>query len=208
MASAGVKKYLGIYNAISAVLWGVTLVRLAILYPLVGPEYVSEGVAPFLVWVQTLALLEVLHSAVGFVRSSPVTVAMQVASRLFLVWGVIRLFPLSASHVVFSVMVAAWSITEIVRYSYYWTQLRGSTPGWLEYIRYTFFIVLYPVGASSEAFLAYRALPAANFFHPHWALVMKVVLLIYPPAFYVLYSHMFKMRAKVLDPARVPRKQQ
>lgn len=38
--------------------------------------------------VQTCALLEVLHSALGWVRSPVATTAAQVASRLFLVWGV------------------------------------------------------------------------------------------------------------------------
>lgn len=191
-------KYLEIYNALSAVLWGCVLIRLAILVPLVGTEFTCEGVAPFLSGVQSLALLEIVHSAVGLVRSSPVTALMQVASRLFLVWGVVRLFPQSAAHPIFSVMVAAWCLSELTRYPYYWAQLRNSTPRWLEWLRYSLFIILYPVGASSEAFLAYRALPAANYYHPYWAAIMKLVLVIYPPAFYLLYKHMFVMRKKVL----------
>lgn len=190
--------YLEIYNALSGVLWGCVLIRLVILLPLVGTEYASEGVAPFLSGVQSLALLEVVHSAVGLVRSSPITALMQVASRLFLVWGVVRLFPQTAAHPVFSVMVVAWCLAELIRYPYYWTQLRKSTPKWLEWLRYNLFIILYPVGASSEAFLAYRALPAANYYHPYWAAIMKLVLVIYPPSFYLLYKHMFIMRKKVL----------
>lgn len=49
--------------------------------------------------IQTLAIMEVLHSLLGWVRSPLVTVAMQVASRYYIVWGInhffqnVRLFP-------------------------------------------------------------------------------------------------------------------
>ena len=193
------KKYLSFYNALSAVLWADVLFRLMVLLPLAGFKYVSEGVAPLLIGVQSMALLEVVHVALGFVRSSPITVLMQVASRLFLVWGVLKPFPTSAATPVFSAMVFAWCITELVRYPYYWSQLRGYTPKWLEFLRYNLFFVLYPIGASSEVYLTYRALPLANYYHPFLALIMKIVMIIYPPAFYVLFTHMIRMRSKAVS---------
>ncbi len=42
--------------------------------------------------VQTLAIMEVVHSLLGWVRSPLVTVAMQVASRYYIVWGITSLF--------------------------------------------------------------------------------------------------------------------
>lgn len=44
-------------------------------------------------FVQSFALLEVLHSLLGWVRSPLGTTMAQVASRLYLVWGVTALFP-------------------------------------------------------------------------------------------------------------------
>lgn len=41
-------------------------------------------------WVQTLALLEIVHVLLGFVRSSIETTVMQVFSRLFLVWWIVE----------------------------------------------------------------------------------------------------------------------
>ena len=46
---------------------------------------------------QTAAILEVLHSLVGLVRAPVGTTAMQVASRLWLVWGILDLVPAAAS---------------------------------------------------------------------------------------------------------------
>lgn len=43
--------------------------------------------------VQSGAVLEVIHVLLGFVKSPLITTAMQVASRLFLVWGVMERFP-------------------------------------------------------------------------------------------------------------------
>eukprot|EP00951_Prasinocladus_malaysianus_P037525 scaffold403922_cov50-Prasinocladus_malaysianus.AAC.1 len=43
--------------------------------------------------VQTAALLEVVHSAVGLVRSPVLITAMQVASRIWILWGVVVAVP-------------------------------------------------------------------------------------------------------------------
>lgn len=44
-------------------------------------------------FIQTCAVLEILHSALGWVRSPLGTVMSQVASRLILVWGIAPWFP-------------------------------------------------------------------------------------------------------------------
>lgn len=59
-------------------------------------------------------------------------------------------------------MVLAWSATEVIRYSFYAFNLLGENPYVLLYLRYTTFYILYPIGASSEAFLTYATLPASS----------------------------------------------
>lgn len=44
-------------------------------------------------WVQTAAVLEVLHVGAGLVRSGVATTVAQVASRLVMVWGILIQFP-------------------------------------------------------------------------------------------------------------------
>ena len=58
-----------------------------------GGSYAYKGLGPAVVWTQTPALLEVVHAVTGLVKSSPVTVAMQVASRVWMVWGVVEQRP-------------------------------------------------------------------------------------------------------------------
>lgn len=195
-----VKEYLTAYNGASAFLWFAVFARLAILWPLVSAQFVVEGLGDFTKWVQTLAVLELVHALAGFVRSPVVTTAMQIASRLFLVWGVVWMFPDAATSTPYCTMVLAWSITEVIRYSYYAVNLSkdGVVPRWLVWLRYNTFYVLYPLGAGSEMVVTFLALDDAAKFSPLYALAFKIILLIYIPGFYVMYTHMIKQRRRVL----------
>lgn len=108
-----VSAYLIAYNLASSVAWGHILFRLAVhlltaptkrswilpnsafsnLPPSVIP-YVERATTAFSAvgeetkWVQTAAVLEIVHAALGFVRSPVGTTAAQVFSRLALVWGI------------------------------------------------------------------------------------------------------------------------
>ncbi|XP_030342883.1 very-long-chain (3R)-3-hydroxyacyl-CoA dehydratase 2 isoform X2 [Strigops habroptila] len=81
-----------------------------------------------------------------------------------------KIFPLSFIH--FSCMqaqvqtedsvllfVVAWTITEIIRYSFYTFSLLNHLPYLIKWARYTLFIVLYPMGVSGELLTIYAALP-------------------------------------------------
>ncbi|KAG9220788.1 hypothetical protein CCMSSC00406_0002612 [Pleurotus cornucopiae] len=113
-------------------------------------------------FVQSFALLEVVHVLLGWVRSPLQTTAMQVASRLFLVWGIVEPFEASRSNPLYTSMVFAWSATETIRYPFYACSLLGLEPYPLLYLRYTTFYLLYPLGASSEAFIIYSTLPKSS----------------------------------------------
>ncbi|RMC18732.1 hypothetical protein DUI87_04628 [Hirundo rustica rustica] len=55
--------------------------------------------------------------------------------------------------------VVAWTITEIIRYSFYTFSLLNHLPYLIKWARYTLFIVLYPMGVSGELLTIYAALP-------------------------------------------------
>ncbi|KAJ6499364.1 PTPLA-domain-containing protein [Mycena sanguinolenta] len=155
--------------------------------------------------VQTCALLEVVHSLLGWVRSPLQTTAMQVASRLWIVWGIVQQFDVARISPLYTSCVLAWSITEVVRYSFYACSLLGSEPSVLLYLRYTMFYVLYPVGASSEAFLAYSTLPFPSgiptlesflgWSAPEYA--RAVLFLVWWPSLYQLYTYMIAQRRRI-----------
>lgn len=76
--------------------------------------------------VQSAAVLEIVHAALGWVRSPVPTTVIQVASRLWLVWGISERYNESAGSAFYASMVFAWSLTECVRYSFYANSLMGS----------------------------------------------------------------------------------
>lgn len=58
-------QYLTAYNGVSTLLWLTLLGRVLLLVPLAGFDNVYPAVGQFTKWTQTLALLEVAHSALG-----------------------------------------------------------------------------------------------------------------------------------------------
>jgi hypothetical protein len=125
---------------------------------------------------------------------------MQVASRFLLVWGIAYLFPATtASSPAYSTMLIAWSITEVIRYSYFAINLSfGGVPGFMTWLRYNTFFVLYPLGISSECWLVWKAIEPAKSYNEAWQWVLRAILFIYVPGAYILYSHMMAQRRKVL----------
>uniref|UniRef100_A0A1I8C1U6 Very-long-chain (3R)-3-hydroxyacyl-CoA dehydratase n=1 Tax=Meloidogyne hapla TaxID=6305 RepID=A0A1I8C1U6_MELHA len=98
-------------------------------------------------------------------------------------------------------LLIAWSITEVIRYSFYALNLINAVPSVLIWMRYTFFILLYPLGAGGELLTMFAALPeiaerkhftiempnSANFaFNFYWAVIL--LALTYIPLFPQLYG--------------------
>ncbi|KAG6830808.1 hypothetical protein H0H92_014657 [Tricholoma furcatifolium] len=149
--------------------------------------------------VQTFAILEIVHVLLGFVRASLPTTMAQVASRLFLVWGVMEQFVEVRTNPIFTSMLVSWSLAEVIRYSFFAVTLLGYESPLLLWLRYTSFYVLYITGASSEALLNYATLPMSSPL-TNWSvldLVRGVLFVIWWPGLYVMYTHMIKQRRKV-----------
>lgn len=149
----------------------------------------------------------------GLVRS-PVTATLpQISSRLYATWGIVWSFPEVRTHILVSSLVISWSITEIIRYSFFGTrEAFGSAPSWLLWLRYSTFLLLYPTGITSEVGLIYKALPYMkesgkfsvrmpnkwNFsFDYYYAALVSIA--IYVLDFPHLYSYMLGQRKKALS---------
>ena len=114
--------------------------------------------------------------------------------------------------------ISAWTLTEVVRYSFYLFALIGEVPYAIQWCRYTFFIVLYPLGVTGELLsiygslndvaerkLYYIELPnkaniAFNYFY-----YLILIMLLYIPIFPQLYLHMIAQRKKVIGGAVRPK---
>ncbi|CAG9465252.1 unnamed protein product [Pedinophyceae sp. YPF-701] len=218
--------YLVLYNSVSCAAWAYVL-GLTLSTCTGGNASVWSSVELPLKIAQTAAVMEPLHAALGLVRSPLATAAMQVYSRLFVVWGVLHTVPAAATqHVAvpgvpdgalpfgglsLTTCLIAWCVTEVIRYAFYATKEIGEAPYVITWLRYTTFIVLYPLGVSSELALLYLAYPTIKeqrpysldmpnafnfaFDYPTWCLITAGL---YLPGFPQLYLYMSTQRVKVL----------
>jgi very-long-chain (3R)-3-hydroxyacyl-CoA dehydratase len=208
--------YLFSYNAVQFVGWSFLLYEIcnSIIsnkHDKLDMNQLYNDVSFTLQIFQTGAALEILHAALGLVRSNVQITFQQVFSRLFITWGILHLLPTSRSSVGVICLLFAWTITEMIRYSMYAIQLISSPPYFLTWLRYTFFIIAYPVGVSGELLCKYTGfweakqsgilsinLPNSwNFTFQFWMFI-GVLGCLYIPLFPPMYLHMFAQRRKIL----------
>ena len=154
-----IRSYLILYNTLSAIAWSVLLFNTGKSFLLDDPynhQILFHKTGIYLAYLQTVALLEVLHAAMGWVRSGVVSNVIQIASRLFVIW-VAGVYGGSGKHWAYGMMSVAWALSDFTRYAYYLTQLTDASVPILKWARYNFFLVLYPVGTLGEAILIYLA---------------------------------------------------
>lgn len=207
--------YLKTYNLIQVLGWSY------IFYKLLIHDFSSTIEAslwqslkwPIIIF-QNAAVLEIIHSAIGLVKSNPILTTFQVSSRILVVVCVLLATPYNYAPSSYGVPLAifAWSITEIIRYLFYFMNLNGFVPQLLLWLRYTTFIVLYPIGVSGELLCLYSAVKYASTHPDAWSyglpnawnfifsyyFMLVTTMLAYIPLFPQLYFHMFAQRHKML----------
>mmetsp|Transcript_7215 Transcript_7215/g.30719 ORF Transcript_7215/g.30719 Transcript_7215/m.30719 type:complete len:219 (+) Transcript_7215:34-690(+) len=204
--------YLVFYNVAQFVGWGYILYQLVLNFANgYDPSTLWESVGCALMIFQNAAVLEIVHSLVGLVRSPVGTTLMQVFSRVVVTTIVCYNIPEARVDHNFAMIMFAWSVTEVVRYSFYAFNLVGRVPYPLVWMRYTFFYVLYPLGVSGEIWTIIIALPITiernvlgmhDFGTPYiLAGLFVVALLGYIPGFPMLYNYMRVQRRKVIGGA-------
>jgi len=206
------KTYLVAYNTIQTLGWSFLLFQMAT-HLLSGGEvstlYANTKLS--LQIFQTGAALEIFHAIFGLVRSSVQVTTQQVFSRVYVVWAILYMCPTSQLSIGFPLLLFAWTITEIIRYSMYAVSLVGNPPFFLTWLRYTFFIIAYPVGVSGELICMYAALLQAmqqdilsvqlpNMLNVTFSFPLLIlgIMLAYIPLFPPMYFYMFGQRKKVL----------
>ncbi|XP_026323874.1 very-long-chain (3R)-3-hydroxyacyl-CoA dehydratase hpo-8 [Hyposmocoma kahamanoa] len=206
------KFYLLAYNGIQSLGWSYLLLQTLTHFLNRGTlDTYWDEIKWTVIIFQNAAVLEVLHAAIGLVPSGVVVVLMQVYSRVFLVCGALLATYGATVSPGLPLCILAWSITEIIRYAYYALNIVNTVPQGLLFLRYSTFLVLYPVGITGELLCMYHALPEINekklftismpnswnfAFNYYYFLIFYMLL--YIPLFPVLFGHMLTQRRKML----------
>lgn len=205
--------YLALYNAASAGGWAYVNYLVWADYLETGSfnnAFAASGDALYL--VQTAAVLEIVHSALGLVRASAFTTFLQVFSRVAILWGVLHLSATAAASPAAFLCIASWGLVEVPRYTYLLVHTLGTAPAWFTWIRYSLFLVLYPTGISGEMISMYFSLDdldqgaasitmpnTYNFVYNHAGVMRFLLYVVWPMGAYTMYTHMLKQRGKKLS---------
>lgn len=192
-----INNYLIAYNFLLAIGWTALLV-----YWLVIGRPLDQFAWGLLVVCQFAAGLEVLHAGLNWVKTPVVTCLIQVSSRIFVL--LLVLFLPGADLLSFAgwdgitLILIAWTLTEIVRYSYYFFNLIGRPSSVLAYLRYTLFLGLYPLGVTGEVLIIVSAILVVWKSAVLLVVGLGVVLVSYVYFFPKMYQHMLRQRRQKL----------
>lgn len=198
-----INQYLVFYNATLFIGWFFFLVwQLTHAFSLDRIAIITLNVC------QLLALLEIFHAYKKWVNTPLFTGALQVSSRIFVLFWInviphenmIGFWGIEGIHIV----TVAWSLTEIVRYRHYTLVLLNKEQYWLTFLRYTLFIVLYPIGVAGEMLILLSVLKWNQWEIGLINIVIVLVMLTYLPFFPKLYGYMWQQRKKKLVDNKQP----
>ena len=220
---AALAAYLAVYNLAQAGGWGLALALLGQGWRNGGARAAWEAGGALCYVMQCVAVLEVVHAALGLVKARWSSAALQWVARTNVITLVVAETPEIWGRPAVTIMLAAWALGELVRYPWYALTVLNVCPRALTWLRYTAFIPLYPVGFLGEMVCIVQALPylqARPRLHavPLDALVpdslkaglaasplsyhgfMMCMLVYYPIGWFSLYRHMFRQRRNKLGP--------
>ncbi|CAH0399555.1 unnamed protein product [Chilo suppressalis] len=217
-----IKVYLILYNLFQFVGYTYILAVIGVRYAKLGYDSVAdtyEHVGPAMKFVQLMQYLEVMHPMFGYTRGGVLTPFLQISGRAMVLFVNIEAEPRMQTKPVVFYLFIIWSTVEVIRYPFYITQLYKKEIGFLTWLRYSIWIILYPLGFLCESVVILRNIPyfeeTQKFtvsmpnewnFAFHMPSFLRFYLLSLAMAGVFLMKHMYKLRTAKLKPKIVIRK--
>ena len=191
--NARIEKYLIGYSFIQVFAWLTAFIFINVDYE------VSFGI---ILIFQIISLVETFHAYKKWNNSSPFFSFIQTAARLNILFLAFRLAvqfafdDLNYFDEVVTIMFHVWCLAEIIRYAYYLSQLLKKEIKIVSWLRYSAFIILYPIGVVCEFFIMYLVFINNNF---GLKIILIVIAIAYIFLFPRLYLHLLKQRKLKLN---------
>ncbi|NWV69018.1 HACD3 dehydratase, partial [Malurus elegans] len=172
-------------------------------------------ISDMMYFCQTLALMEIMNSLIGLVRSPLIPAIVQVFGRNFVLFVILgSLEEMQSKPVVFFIFYF-WSISELFRYPYYMLSCIGIEWKPLTWLRYTVWIPLYPLGGLAEAVCIVQSIPifsetgkfSLGLPNPlnvtiQFPFVLQIYLIALFLGLFVNFRHLYKQRKHHLGPKK------
>ncbi|XP_078690083.1 very-long-chain (3R)-3-hydroxyacyl-CoA dehydratase 3-like isoform X2 [Branchiostoma floridae x Branchiostoma belcheri] len=175
-------------------------------------QHTWEFTGQMMMTCQLMSFLEYIHAEVGLVNSKPLFPLIQTLGRNFILFLVIYPEELMYPLPVVTYLFTTWSCIEVVRYPFYLLTLIGkeNLPAKLfkvtQWLRYSIWIPLYPLGFLLEAYCIFTAVPyyeRSNKFSYQWGnirmhypLLMKLYLMMLAAGGTMLLKYMVRQRRR------------
>ena len=204
-------RYLFLYNFIQLCGWCLFISKVSYyLFNSISLQEIYLNTHIILECCQYGAFLEIIYTMLGIVKSNIFATSIQILGRITIVI-ILQFFPSSVSYG-YLLLSFGWSIIELVRYLYYILSLiqkdfiNFNIPYLLIWCRYSFFVVLYPIGVSGEIITTWNAKKDFSKYilwknHDFKLTLSDMVYpayILYIPSLIFLYGYLFKQRKKVL----------
>lgn len=185
------------FNLLTLVAWALFFIHAA----LHGLLYDGQSLLMLAV-AQGLAVFEIMNALLGIAGAHWLLTTIQVLSR-FLVVALLLWMP--SDHVQgqgwlsgFAVIAIAWTVTEIVRALYYLAGIFQQNWTIITFARYSFFLILYPLGVAGEFMVMYTFWSWREWRLDLLNIALGIIALSYFIGFPKLFGHMLKQRKKKL----------
>ncbi|KAM4893571.1 very-long-chain (3R)-3-hydroxyacyl-CoA dehydratase 3 [Sylvia borin] len=212
------KGYLIMYNLVQFLGFSWIFVNMTVRLFILGKDSFYDTfhtISDMMYFCQTLALMEIMNSLIGLVRSPLIPSVVQVFGRNFVLFVILgTLEEMQSKPVVFFIFYF-WSITELFRYPYYMLSCIGIEWKPLTWLRYTVWIPLYPLGGLAEAVCIVQSIPifsetgkfSLGLPNPlnvtiQFPFVLQIYLIALFLGVFVNFRHLYKQRKQHLGPKK------
>lgn len=208
--------YLFLYNLFQFVGFIYLFVIFIIHFFKEGPETIKTiypSLRNTIKFLNLMQILEIINPLVGYTTGSALLPAIQLSGRTFFIFLLIDRQEEMQAHYATFYLLLVYTLSELLRYPYYMLHIYKVNIRLVTWVRYTAWMLLYPLGFLFEAIIIYRSIPlleasgklsislpnAANF-----AFYMPAFLSLYFNCgifflFYFMTSHMYRQRSKILN---------
>lgn len=214
------KTYLIGYNLIQLVLQWVAIARIvqynlsqsspSSWFELADGSY--QVAAPFIRLILILQWFEIGHSLVGLTRGSPLASIIQIGLKSFFFFAILEQESHLQSYPSSKLLPLLWCLGDGLRYPFYVLQLSGHSVYLVTWVRYSAWILLYPLGMLMEGVMLFNSIPfletsgrlsytLPNILNVSWHMTSFIyfyLIVFLPFGSYSLLSYMYRQRVKVL----------
>jgi len=161
-----IKIYLSIYNMVHAIGWGWVFFHILFKLYTCGTNCLSEiykDTEIMVIFLQLLVFIDLLHDYLEFVPPPDMNIFVRIHCKILrrahIYFVGVYFVREVQKHIAVTIMIFLWGLLDLIRYPFYALNTWKLCPSWLYWLRYSEFLILYPIGFVSEVWVWFLMFP-------------------------------------------------